>query len=82
MTETDSSRTAGPLIVVLGVQQGVPPFRIVQISGQMAGIAHSLFDVLEIAHRNGLVELDLDDPAVVNWVGGDKFTWTPRSGLL
>jgi hypothetical protein len=82
MTETGSPRISKPLMTVLGVQPGDPPFRVVQIGGQTVGVAHSLFDVLGIARRNGLEHLDLDDPAAVRWVGGDKFVWVPRSGRL
>jgi hypothetical protein len=82
MTETGSPPISRPRVTVLGVQPGDPPFRVVQIGGETAGIAYSLFDVLGIAHRNGLEHIDLDDPASVRWVGGDKFSWAPRSGPL
>jgi hypothetical protein len=36
--------------------------------------------VLDIAHRNGMAHVDLDDPELVRWVGGDKFTWVPQPG--
>ncbi|MDT3400130.1 hypothetical protein RKE29_26500 [Streptomyces sp. B1866] len=77
MTEIVSPRVTPPRIVVRGVQPGDPPFRIVKMDGELVGIARSIVDVIEIARQAGLGHLDLDDPDVVRWVGGDKFTWTP-----
>jgi hypothetical protein len=34
--------------------------------------------VLHAAAAFGITVHDLDDPDVVRWVGGDKFTWTLR----
>ncbi|AUA13613.1 hypothetical protein CFP59_05779 [Streptomyces malaysiensis subsp. malaysiensis] len=62
--------------MVLGVQHDEPPFRLVEIAGELAGKAYSVLDVIEIAREVGLDDVDLDDPDVVRWVGGDKFTWT------
>lgn len=67
-----------PRIMVLGVQPGTPPFRIVEIDGQVVGEARSVTDVLHAAAAFGITVHDLDDPDVVRWVGGDKFTWTLR----
>ncbi len=67
-----------PRIIVLGVQPGRPPFRIVEIDGEVVGSAHTLTDVLETAAAFGIIVHDLDDPNVVRWVGGDKYTWRPR----
>ncbi|MER6629490.1 hypothetical protein ABT301_14800 [Streptomyces sp. NPDC000987] len=75
MTEIASPHIARPRIVVLGVQPGTPPFRIVEIDGQMVAEATTLIDVLEAAAAFGIHVHDLDDPDVVCWVGGDKFTW-------
>ncbi|GHJ28088.1 MULTISPECIES: hypothetical protein [Streptomyces] len=84
MTEAQAPRIHRPPIVVLGVQPNDPPFRLVEIAGELAGKAHSVLEVIEIARAVGLDDVDLDDPDVVRWVGGDKFTWTPfwpsRSG--
>ncbi|GDY53867.1 hypothetical protein SVIO_044900 [Streptomyces violaceusniger] len=83
MTESQAPRIHRPPVVVLGVQQNDPPFRLVEIAGELAGKAHSVLDVIEIAREVGLDDIDLDDPDVVRWVGGDKFTWTsfwPRAG--
>jgi hypothetical protein len=77
MAESESPEFVGPLIVVSGVQTGDPPFRIVQIRGNTVGIAHDVLDVLRLAHEAGLEHVDLDDPAVVRWVGGDKYKWRP-----
>ncbi|GAA0572523.1 hypothetical protein ADL28_02470 [Streptomyces violaceusniger] len=76
MTESQAPRIHRPPIVVLGVQQNDPPYRLVEIAGELAGKAHSVLDVIEIAREVGLDDVDLDDPDVVRWVGGDKFTWT------
>ncbi|GAA3871954.1 hypothetical protein GCM10023084_26180 [Streptomyces lacrimifluminis] len=65
-----------PRIMVLGVQPGVPPFRIVEIDGEVVGSARTLTDVLRVAAAKGITVHDLDDPDTVRWVGGDKFTWT------
>ncbi|MET7378017.1 hypothetical protein ABZT08_04185 [Streptomyces sp. NPDC005526] len=78
MTEVESPHISRPRIMVLKVQPGSPPFRIVEIDGQMVGEARSITDVLEAAAAYGIVVHDLDDPDVVRWVGGDKFTWHLR----
>ncbi|MFF0160917.1 hypothetical protein ACFYRY_25775 [Streptomyces sp. NPDC005263] len=75
MTESASPYMANPRILVLGVQPGTPPFRIVEIDGEVVGEAKTVTDVLEAAAAFGITVHDLDDPAVVRWVGGDKFTW-------
>ena len=67
-----------PRITVLGVQPGDPPFRIVEIDGQVVGEARSITDVLQAAAAYGITVHDLDDPDTVRWVGGDKFTWSTR----
>ncbi|MFF9915348.1 hypothetical protein [Streptomyces sp. NPDC013457] len=63
-------------ITVLGVLPGNPPFRMVELDGELAGRATSMTDVLVIAAEAGLTIHDLDDPAEVRWVGGGKTTWT------
>jgi hypothetical protein len=78
MTEIASPYISHPRILVLGVQPGDPPFRIVEIDGQMVAEARSLIDVLAVAAGFGIPVHDLDDPDVIRWVGGDKFTWTPH----
>ncbi|MFI1164695.1 hypothetical protein ACH4UM_13955 [Streptomyces sp. NPDC020801] len=78
MTEVSSPYISRPRILVLGVQPGPPPFRIVEIDGQVVGEAKSITDVLQAASLFGIRVHDLDDPDVVRWVGGDKFTWTPH----
>ncbi|UYQ64684.1 hypothetical protein [Streptomyces peucetius] len=67
----------GPAIVVLPVSPGDPPFRLVQIRGETAGVAHDMLDVIRLAHHAGLEHVDVDDPAVVRWVGGGKYKWAP-----
>lgn len=79
MTEIASPHISQPRILVLGVmpgKPGSPPFRIMEIDGEMVGEAHAITDVLETAADFGITVHDLDDPDVVRWVGGDKFTWT------
>ncbi|MET7704075.1 MULTISPECIES: hypothetical protein [unclassified Streptomyces] len=78
MTEIASPHISSPRIMVLGVQPGIPPFRIVEIDGEVVGEAQTIVDVLETASAHGITVHDLDDPDVVRWVGGDKFTWKPR----
>ncbi|MET8953954.1 hypothetical protein ACWEO4_24330 [Streptomyces sp. NPDC004393] len=76
MTEIASPHISHPRIMVLGVQPGSPPFRIVEIDGQVVAEARSLTDVLAVAAEAGIPIHDVDDPDVVRWVGGDKLTWT------
>ncbi|GGZ98281.1 hypothetical protein [Streptomyces bluensis] len=78
MTEIASPHIPHPRILVLGVQPGPPPFRIVEIDGQVVGEARAITDVLAAASAAGIRVHDLDDPDVVRWVGGDKFTWLPH----
>ncbi|MET7622708.1 hypothetical protein [Streptomyces sp. NPDC005408] len=67
----------GTPIVVSGITPGDPPFRFVQINGKPVGVAHNMVDVIRLAYQAGLKDVDLDDPALVRWVGGDKYRWTP-----
>ncbi|CCK25483.1 hypothetical protein BN159_1104 [Streptomyces davaonensis JCM 4913] len=76
MTESASPYISHPRIMVLGVQPGPRPFRIVEIDGIVVGEATAVIDVLSAAAAFGITVHDLDDPDVVRWVGGDKFTWT------
>ncbi|MCW7946639.1 hypothetical protein AAW14_32850 [Streptomyces hygroscopicus] len=78
MTEIASPHISHPRIMVLGVQPGNPPFRIVEIDGEMVAEARSITDVLAVAAEAGIPVHDLDDPEVVRWVGGDKLTWKPH----
>ncbi len=79
MTEQGAPHIARPRILVLGVcpgKPGEPPFRIMEIDGQVVGEARTVTDVLEAAASYGITIHDLDDPDVVRFVGGDKYTWT------
>ncbi|MGW3284912.1 hypothetical protein ACWDR3_09730 [Streptomyces sp. NPDC001002] len=78
MTEIASPHISQPRILVLGVQPGTPPFRIVEIDGLVVAEAKAVTDVLEVAAVFGITVHDMDDPDVVRWVGGDKFTWRLR----
>lgn len=75
MTEIASLRISHPRIMVLGVQPGTPPFRIMEIDGVVVGTTRTITEVLETAAAFGIMVHDLDDPDVIRWVGGDKFTW-------
>ncbi|OKK22008.1 hypothetical protein AMK16_01860 [Streptomyces sp. CB00455] len=75
MTESSSPYLSSARVTVLGVQPGHPPFRIVEIDGEMVGAATSMTDVLLISAASGVSIHDLDDPEAVRWVGGGKFTW-------
>jgi hypothetical protein len=76
MTGRESPRVP---IVVSGVQHGEPPLRTVLVNGEPVGEAFSIVDVIEFALHSGLEHVDLDDPSVIRWMGGDKFTWTRQS---
>lgn len=75
MTESASPHMSHPRIMVLGVQPGSDPFRIMEIDGVVVGSARAITDVLETAAAYGITVHDLDDPDVIRWVGGDKLTW-------
>lgn len=75
MTEGASPYLSLARIVVLGVLPGAPPFRIVEIDGEVASTARSMTDVLLTAAAAGITIHDLDDPGEVRWVGGGKFHW-------
>ncbi|MER5252584.1 MULTISPECIES: hypothetical protein [unclassified Streptomyces] len=81
MTESANLYMANPRITVLGVNPGRPPFRIVELDGEVVGEARELVDVLEVAAQLGVVVHDVDDPDLVRWVGGDKFTWKPKEPM-
>ncbi|MEV6162574.1 hypothetical protein AB0L71_11730 [Streptomyces sp. NPDC052052] len=75
MTESASPHISAPRITVLAVEPGDPPFRLVEIDGEVVCEATSMMDVLAAASAAGITVHDLDDPDVVRWVGGDKLTW-------
>lgn len=75
MTESAVPRLFRTPIVVLAVQDAEPPFRLVEIGGELVGKAYSVVDVLEFAWEVGMEDVDLGDPAKVRWVGGDQYTW-------
>ncbi|WP_069169273.1 hypothetical protein [Streptomyces griseus] len=75
MTDSVNPDLANPRITVLPVQPGHPPFRVVEIDGEVAGAATSMTDLLLLAADAGITVHDLEDPAVVRWVGGGKLTW-------
>ncbi|KUM99841.1 hypothetical protein AQI95_37070 [Streptomyces yokosukanensis] len=79
MTEQAVPHISHPRVLVLGVckgKPGEPPFRIMEIDGQVIGAAKNVTDVLETAASFGITIHDMDDPDLVRWVGGDKYTWT------
>ncbi|MFE9929741.1 hypothetical protein [Streptomyces sp. NPDC005533] len=75
MTESSSPYISSPRVTVLAVQPGDPPFRIVEIDGEMVRMAESMTDVILAAAAAGITIHDLDDPDTVRWVGGGKLTW-------
>ncbi|MFF8912761.1 hypothetical protein ACF08M_05385 [Streptomyces sp. NPDC015032] len=75
MTESASPRSSTPRITVLKVQPGDPPFRLVEIDGEVVGAATSMTDVLALAAAAGITVHDLDDLEMIRWVSGGKFHW-------
>ncbi|MEU3725963.1 hypothetical protein [Streptomyces sp. NPDC031705] len=75
MTEGLTPHLSPARITVLGIQPGTPPFRIVELDGEIVGRATSMTDVLLVAAEAGITIHDLDDLDEVRWVGGGKFTW-------
>ncbi|WP_030761702.1 hypothetical protein [Streptomyces sp. NRRL F-2664] len=75
MTESMSPYMSTARVTVLGVQPGDPPFRIVEIDGEVVRMATSMTDVILAAADAGITIHDLDDPDSVRWVGGGKLTW-------
>ncbi|MFB0631947.1 hypothetical protein [Streptomyces sp. AB3(2024)] len=76
MTEGTIPYISPARVTVLGVQPGDPPFRIVEIDGEVFSTARSMTDVLLSAAAAGFTIHDLDDPGEVRWVGGGKFHWS------
>ncbi|MEV6957386.1 hypothetical protein [Streptomyces sp. NPDC051183] len=75
MTEGAIPYTAPARVTVLRLYDGDPPFRIVEVDGEVVGMATCMTDVLLTASGAGITIHDLDDPAEVRWVGGGKFHW-------
>lgn len=75
---TEHPHSSVPRITVLPVQPGDPPFRTVEIDGEVIGNATGMTDVLIAAATAGIAVHDLDDPSVVRWVGGGKLSWKPH----
>ncbi|MEV0475447.1 hypothetical protein [Streptomyces prunicolor] len=55
MTEMSSPHISSPRIMVLKVQPGAPPFRIVEIDGEMVAEATGITDVLQVAAVCGIL---------------------------
>ncbi|MFJ5730645.1 hypothetical protein [Streptomyces paradoxus] len=51
--------------------------RLVTIHGERMGVAYSLFDVLDLLHREGLPTTDtaIDDTELIEWQGGGPYDW-------
>lgn len=75
MTEGAMPYLSSARVTVLGVHPGDPPFRIVEIDGQLAGTATSMTDVVLTAAAAGITIHDLDDPGEIRWVGGGRYHW-------
>ncbi|WP_370101384.1 DUF998 domain-containing protein [Streptacidiphilus sp. MAP12-20] len=67
--------SANTLVTVHAVVPGTRPFRRVEIQGYDAGPAFRPEDVLRLCRDRGFHDVNLDDPAVVTWLGGDAKTW-------
>ncbi|MGW1319645.1 hypothetical protein, partial [Streptomyces sp. NPDC002426] len=70
---TESPHPTAPRITVLPVQPGDPPFRIVEIDGEVIGSATDMTDVLIAASAAGMRSFHPDScrsPGLV-WSGGD-----------
>ncbi|MFE9250441.1 hypothetical protein [Streptomyces sp. NPDC007088] len=78
MTERESPRAELPRLVILAPQPADPPFRVLEVDGQVVGEATSISEVVAVAVSLGYTAEDLDDPDKVRWVGGDSYTWAPR----
>lgn len=79
MTEQAVPYISHPRVLVHGVcpgKPGEPPFRVVEIDGQVVGRARTATDVLEVAATHGITIHDLNDPDAVRWVGGGQYHWT------
>ncbi|MCX5195516.1 hypothetical protein OOK31_16655 [Streptomyces sp. NBC_00249] len=76
MTEGGIPYLSRARVTVLGVQPGAPPFRIVEVDGEVVSTARSMIDVLLTAAALGATIHDLDDPGEVRWVGGGKYHWS------
>jgi hypothetical protein len=52
--------------------------RLVTIRGEDKGVAYSLFDVLDLVHREGLPTADtaVDDTELIEWRGGGPYDWS------
>ncbi|MDH6630507.1 hypothetical protein M2271_008368 [Streptomyces sp. LBL] len=63
-----------PVVVLAPSPDGGRP---VTVHGERAGIAYSLFDVLEFLHQAGLPAQDtaVDDPTLIEWRGGGPYDW-------
>jgi hypothetical protein len=62
------------LIVVHPPRRGKPGRRV-EIRHEYVGTACGPGDVIEFGGRAGVDDLDLDDPEMVSWRGGDAETW-------
>ncbi|MEU7134862.1 hypothetical protein [Streptomyces sp. NPDC046261] len=61
-----------PPVVVHPLVEGT---RMVRIHGESVGKAHSLRDLEGFMSRFGLRDVDLDNPALVEWRGGGSSVW-------
>lgn len=73
--EQHDSRQHHPQVVVRPVVAGPSPYRAVEVLGFPVGQAHSYDELAEICQRVGLVDLPLEQPGSVEWIGGDASCW-------
>ncbi|GAA3019968.1 hypothetical protein GCM10020229_33980 [Kitasatospora albolonga] len=67
-----------PPVVVRAPTKGARPYRRVEIYGRLVGKATGEADVAEFIRRAGVDDPDLDDPELVEWLGGGRAVWAPE----
>ncbi|MFJ8042360.1 hypothetical protein ACIRBX_17905 [Kitasatospora sp. NPDC096147] len=68
-----------PPVVVRAPAKGARHYRRVEIYGRPVGRAESEADVAEFIRRAGVEDPDLDDPELVEWLGGGREVWSPEA---
>ncbi|GHF64873.1 hypothetical protein GCM10010218_52910 [Streptomyces mashuensis] len=71
MTKQSAARQAPP-VLVHPLMEGM---RLVKIHGQSVGKARSLEDLKSFLAQSGLRDVDVDNPALVEWHGGGSGVW-------
>jgi hypothetical protein len=71
MTKQADARQDAP-VLVHPLMEGM---RLVKIHGRSAGKARSLEDLKKFLDQAGLRDVDVDNPAIVEWHGGGSGVW-------